>query len=45
MELDLVGTQPTRYEIVLSGKRILRIPTAFDPECVTRLIQVVEFAC
>ena len=45
MEFELVGTQPTRYEIVLSGGHVLRVPTGFDPESVTRLVRAVESAC
>lgn len=45
MEVEWVGTEPKRYEIVLSGGRVLRVPTEFDSECVMRLIQAVESAC
>lgn len=45
MEVEVVGSGRKRYEIELSGGRILRVPTDFDPERVTRLIQAVESAC
>lgn len=33
---------PSRYEIALSGGRVIRLPQDFDPAVVSRLIAVVE---
>jgi hypothetical protein len=44
-EFELVGSGARRYEILLPGGRILRVPTDFDPDQVARLIRAVESAC
>jgi hypothetical protein len=42
----MVDTIPRMgYEVVLSSGRVLRLPQAFDPEALTRLITAVEAAC
>ena len=45
MEVEVVGPGPERYEIVLPGGRVLRVPADFDPANVARLIRAVESAC
>jgi hypothetical protein len=45
MEVEVVGAASKRYEIVLSGGRVLRVPADFDPAHVARLIAAVESAC
>ena len=45
MEVEVVGSASKRYEIVLSGGRVLRVPADFDPAHVARLIAAVESAC
>jgi hypothetical protein len=45
MEVEVVGSGPKRYEIVLPGGRVLRVPADFDPAHVARLIVAIESAC
>jgi len=45
MEVEVVGTRSKHYEIVLPSGWVLRVPTDFDFENVTRLIQAVASAC
>jgi len=45
MEVAVVGAGRERYEIVLPGGRVVRVPADFDPANVARLIRAVESAC
>jgi hypothetical protein len=45
MEVEVVGSASKRYEIVLPGGRVLRVPGDFDPAHVARLIEAVESTC
>lgn len=45
MEVEVVGAQSKRYEIALPNGWVLRVPTDFDSENVTRWVRAVASAC
>lgn len=45
MEVEVVGARSKRYEIALPNGWVLRVPTDFEAENVTRLVRAVAAAC